>query len=277
MNMVGYTKLFSSIITSTIWREPNEVRILWITMLAIADKNGEVAASIPGLGDMARLSIQDTEEALEVLKSIDGYSRSKEFDGRRIEDIDGGWRILNYLKYRNLLSADERREYFRVKKAEQRARQTMSLTVFDNPQCQHIAEAEADTKKSTSEEKEGMETIRLPKVNSDVLPTTDNAKRIATLFRRRLTTAWSEKEVKAYKKICPIEPEELSVLEGYYEAERAKGEEGIHRRDLLTFLNNFTGEVDRARQFEGSRKKKNGAGRSGEWSDERRSGADMDW
>lgn len=34
----------------------------------------------------------------------------------------------------------------------------------------------------------------------------------------------------------------------YTEAERAKGDDGRHRRDLLTFLNNFTGELDRARE-----------------------------
>lgn len=40
--------------------------------------------------------------------------------------------------------------------------------------------------------------------------------------------------------------DELTVVEKYYEFERKKGDKGIHRRDLATFLNNYGGEVDRA-------------------------------
>lgn len=90
-------------------------------MLALSDKNGEVWGSIPGLADMARVSIEQCEDALKELESPDKYSRSQEHEGKRIETIDGGWMLLNHPKYKRLLSADERREYFRVRKAEQRA------------------------------------------------------------------------------------------------------------------------------------------------------------
>ena len=89
-----------------------------------------------------------------------------------------------------------------------------------------------------------------PKANPN-LPTSEPAQRIASLFSRRLTTPWSKKEVKAFKAIGPIESADLDVIFRYYAAERAKGdtgpEGGRHRRDLATFLNNFTGELDRAR------------------------------
>lgn len=122
MSMTGYTKLFSSILASTIWREAKEVKILWITMLAMADRNGKVDGSIPGLADMARLSIAETQTALKALMAPDEFSRSKEFEGRRIETADGGWQILNHGKYRRLMGADDRREYMRVKKRESRDR-----------------------------------------------------------------------------------------------------------------------------------------------------------
>jgi len=47
--MKPFTKLFSSIVTSSIWRESDHVRLLWVTMLAMADKNGEIWASVGGL------------------------------------------------------------------------------------------------------------------------------------------------------------------------------------------------------------------------------------
>ena len=50
---MSYTKLFNSIISSTIWTEDDKTRIIWVTMMAMADQNGEIQASIPGLARMA--------------------------------------------------------------------------------------------------------------------------------------------------------------------------------------------------------------------------------
>lgn len=83
-------------------------------------------------------------------------------------------------------------------------------------------------------------------------PTTEYAKRIAALFRRRLTTNWSEKEIRQYKKLVKdgYFIEDLELVERYYVFERRKGDMGIHRRDLQTFLNNYPGEVDRAKLWD---------------------------
>lgn len=157
MHMSGYTKLFNSILHSTIWNEGNETRIVWITMLAMADKEGNVQASIPGLAKMAGVSIADTEAALKKFQEPDQYSRTPEFEGRRIKPCDGGWTLLNHGKYRRLMSTEERREYNRQKQAEYRQRKkdedgNESITVNDSEQCQHIAEAEAEADTDTKEE-----------------------------------------------------------------------------------------------------------------------------
>lgn len=120
--MNGYTKLFGSIVASTIWREDDKTRIVWVTMLAMANKHGDVEASIPGLSDLARVSIADVEKALATLLAPDGYSRTKDYEGRRISPIEGGWHILNHSKYREKMSKDERRNYLARKQAERRAR-----------------------------------------------------------------------------------------------------------------------------------------------------------
>lgn len=118
--MAGYTKLFNSILQSTIWREDDKTRIVWITLLAMADKNGVAETSIPSLADAARVSLEDCLTALEKLKSPDKYSRTKDHEGRRLEECDGGFFMLNHAKYRAKMSADERREYNRQKQAEWR-------------------------------------------------------------------------------------------------------------------------------------------------------------
>jgi hypothetical protein len=129
MTEVSYTKLFSSITDSTIWSESAETRIVWITMLAMCDKNGWVYASIPGLAHRAHVTIEETEEALNKFLSPDKYSRTPDHEGRRIEVIDGGWALLNHPKYKAIRSADERREYQRKWIAEKRKAEKKLLNV----------------------------------------------------------------------------------------------------------------------------------------------------
>lgn len=134
--MPGYTKLFNSILASTIWRADNVTRIVWITLLAMSDKNGVAECSIPGLADLARVSVSQCRKAVKNLASPDPDSRSHEYEGRRIEEVDGGFRILNHGKYRAKLNADERREYNRIKQQEYRNRQKLSADVNDvNDEC----------------------------------------------------------------------------------------------------------------------------------------------
>jgi hypothetical protein len=152
-----FTKLFNSILDSTIWQEPPPTKLVWITMLAMADRNGEVHASIPGLAKRAGVTLSECEHALECLLSPDKYSRTQDHEGRRIKEIDGGFRLLNHGKYRALLSAEERREYNRQKQAEYRASQKrvndMSMTVNHNKQCAHSTEAEAEAEAEADTEK----------------------------------------------------------------------------------------------------------------------------
>jgi hypothetical protein len=129
---VGYAKLFSSIVYSTIWQEEPHTKICWITMLAMADQSGHVMASIPGLAKSAGISLDQCLNALEVLSGPDPYSRTKDHEGRRIITIDGGWALLNYLKYRAIKSEEETREKNRVKVATWRAKQKVTVTNSGN-------------------------------------------------------------------------------------------------------------------------------------------------
>lgn len=120
--MSGYTKLFSSLVDSTIWRESKETKIVWITMLAKCDRYGIVEASVPGLADAAKVSVDECVVALKVLSEPDTWSRTKEYEGRRIQECDGGWTILNHAKYRDKMSMEDRLERQRIWQAEYRKR-----------------------------------------------------------------------------------------------------------------------------------------------------------
>ena len=121
-----FTKLFNSILDSTIWQESKDTKLVWITMLAMSDKNGEIHASIPGLAVRSGVSIAECEQALQCLLAPDKYSRTKDDEGRRIAEVDGGWRLINHPKYRALLSAEERREYLAKKQRDHRSKSTVN-------------------------------------------------------------------------------------------------------------------------------------------------------
>ncbi len=158
--MHGFTKLFSTLITSTVWREGDKVRVVWITMLALADKNGVVPASVPGLAAMANVSTEECRAALGVLLAPDVDSRTREHEGRRIEEVDGGWRLLNYAKYREMGRSVDRSEYLRVKQQEHRdkKRQPVSTTVN---QSKPISEAEAEAEANTESDQVPISSSRL--------------------------------------------------------------------------------------------------------------------
>lgn len=106
----GYIKLFGEdLLRSTVWQEAAHVRLVWITLMCLCDDKGAVSASVPGLAREAGVSIEQCEEAISRFLAPDRYSRTKEHEGRRVEEIDGGWRLLNHAKYRAKLGAAEQR------------------------------------------------------------------------------------------------------------------------------------------------------------------------
>ena len=152
---VTFTKLFSSITESTIWCEDSDTRVVWITLLAMSDKYGRVWGSIPGIAKRAAVSLEATEIALSKFLGPDKYSRSNTYDpdsnGRRIEAIEGGWKIINHAHYRRIRDEEERRAYKaeherkrrEKKRGQSRGQSGQKWTSVDRGG--HNAEAEADT------------------------------------------------------------------------------------------------------------------------------------
>ena len=150
----GFTKLFSEIITSSIWSEDDKTRIMWITILALADQHGHVKAALPGLAAMARMSIEDSQKATQKLEAPDDFSRTTDHEGRRIEKVDGGWFVLNHGKFRDRERAEKRREYMKNLMAERRSgvdeselTEVNSKLTGDNPSASVSGSASASDKK----------------------------------------------------------------------------------------------------------------------------------
>jgi hypothetical protein len=119
--MSGFALLWGRILDSSIWQENEATRLVWITMLAMKDKDGVVQAAPVGLAARARVSLDACLAALKKFKEPDPLSSNPENEGKRIEEIPGGWLILNADFYQ--CSNDAKRAFWREQKAKQRARQ----------------------------------------------------------------------------------------------------------------------------------------------------------
>ena len=118
-----YNKLFYSILDSSIWLEESPTRILFVTLLAAMDQDGFAHfAALQNLANRAVLSIEETEKAVTLLEAPDPNSADKEFDGRRIERVPGGWMVLNARKYHDVATRQIAREKVRKRVAKFRQR-----------------------------------------------------------------------------------------------------------------------------------------------------------
>lgn len=149
---MSYSKLHSSIVNSSLWGEEDHVRLLFITMLAMCDKDGIVYGSRLGIERAAMITYTDDDRnPWQVLMSEDKDSsdkiRAPENGGRRIEEISGGFRLLNFSYYRGLRNDDDRREQNRA--AQERHRKSARISQGQPPSAavshdKPISEAEAE-------------------------------------------------------------------------------------------------------------------------------------
>lgn len=207
-------------------------------MLAIADKNGEVQASIPGLARVAGVSLPDCEAAILKLISPDPYSRTPDDEGRRIEKIDGGWALLNHAKYRTMASKDEAITANAERQRRHRERKKRNVSVTEsNGECEivtqdrDIAEAKADTeakaKKSHTRKKE--ESLPLPFDSPEFAEAWGRWTQHRKQIKKPLTALSVQGTLKKFAEWGErqsIENIEASITAGWQGVFPAKGEKG---------------------------------------------------
>jgi len=111
--MNGFTKLVPEIVQSSIWNEPSDIRIVWITLLAIKDADGYVRGDSQVISRMANVPVESAVQALEKFQQPDPNSHTPDNEGRRIEQAPGGWIVLNHYLYRERDTKGDHAEYMR--------------------------------------------------------------------------------------------------------------------------------------------------------------------
>lgn len=125
--MNTWTPLWSQVVDSSLWEEKPSVRVLFMTMLALKDADHIVRYDAFKLHKKAHLSAVDTLEALKVLSSPDERRQEfpQEHDGRRIQECEQGWLILNGEKYREMIQKMKVREYKTQWQREKRSKEVV--------------------------------------------------------------------------------------------------------------------------------------------------------
>lgn len=101
----AWFKLQCRVFESTIWEEDASTRIVWVTLIAEAQRPenmnhwpGCVRMSANALRRRANVSPQEFDHAMERLMAPDNWSRTNPGQPRIIE-IEGGWRIPAFEEY----------------------------------------------------------------------------------------------------------------------------------------------------------------------------------
>ena len=146
---MGFTKLFSSILTSSVWCEDHPTVRVWIGMMALANIQGIVEGSIPGIASICRVTVPECQKAIELFSSPDPFSRNPDFEGRRIEPHLGGWRILNHENYRSKGQDKDgsRADYMRRDRSQHK-------DVTRNNELLHVTQKTEDRKQKTEKKKD---------------------------------------------------------------------------------------------------------------------------
>jgi hypothetical protein len=135
---VSFAKLDKGILDSSLMDEDPMTRLVFILMLAAADRHGVVEMTPGRLAKRIGLDLSTVVAALERLTRPDEDSKSPDEDGRRLVPLgegQRGWRIVNYVRYRDARDDEERRRY---KTEWQRRKRATESTDVHGGQCGHL-------------------------------------------------------------------------------------------------------------------------------------------
>jgi len=151
-----YAKLFSRIAQSSLMEEKVTTRYVFMMMLAISDRHGDVIGTDVAIARTMNVTLLEFVNSVKPLLAPDPASNSQAEEGRRLVPSENGrgYRIVNYTAYRDMKSDEEKREYMRNY---MRNRRSGKEKVSHVKPCKDLlndvthteaeAEAEADTKK----------------------------------------------------------------------------------------------------------------------------------
>jgi hypothetical protein len=202
-----YGKIFASMFDGSLYGNWKAI-VTFQQMIILCNQDGVVDMTPQALAARTSIPLDIIQEGLAVLEAPDKYSRSREHDGRRIERLDDdrpwGWRLINYRKYRLMVSAEEKREADRARIAAKRAaekakKSTGSDETRQSQESQKVANvAQAEVEAEAVKEKEDAANAAVVDVwryGVDLLAGVGMTAAQARTFVGKLCRDWGEADV----------------------------------------------------------------------------------
>jgi hypothetical protein len=148
-----FGKYFASTFTGSMVGAGSTVFAVWGYVIANC-RDGSVELNPRLLAMILGDTPESIQKAVDFLCAPDAESRTKEHDGRRL--LHQGaflYDVPNHATYRKILNEDERREYFRVKKQEERQRKK-ALTAGHSETVNNVHTSQHNQKQSSEAEGE---------------------------------------------------------------------------------------------------------------------------
>jgi len=122
MGTQHFVKLWASLLDSSLWEERDVTLRTFVALLLLADSDGRVEITLPGLIRRVARPRDDVLDALDRLGAVDPESGSPVECGRRILPLTdrAGWSIVNYAAYRNLQTRGQAANAARQARARER-------------------------------------------------------------------------------------------------------------------------------------------------------------
>jgi hypothetical protein len=197
-----FVKLFSQILDSSI-ADNRKLRHFFTDLLLCADASGNVMMTDTAIARRIGATVDEVEWGLKELSSPDHRSKTPDYEGRRIERLEGhgyGWKILNYEMYRAMRDAEQLREATRIRVQRHRAKKA-GLPCNDGNALRNASNAmqKAEGEVDAEEEVEAKESRRVKpsKLDSPLFESNDSPE-----FREAMTE-WFEYKVQRKERYTP--------------------------------------------------------------------------
>ena len=240
---MSYGKIFSSTFTGSMVGAGSDVFAVWSYVISNTIQ-GQVELNPVLLSAIIGCPKDRIVAAIEFLCKPDPDSRNKESDGARlVKEGQFAYLVVSHFIYRSMQDEDERREYNRIKKRESREKLCKNANkngiVIDSQKMSAQAEAGSISKKQEAD------TLKTPLPPKGALQM-----RAEKIFKRRSETPLTASERRAFQKnkaaITATTEQDWKLLEAFYAAPQS---ETYSRKDLATLVNNWNGEIDRAKAW----------------------------
>ena len=109
--MTGFVKIYGSqLLGSSLMDEDVSTRWLFLCLCSAADPGGFVRCqTIKAAARLANITKGQASRGLDTLAAPDPDSTTEEQEGRRILRVEGGWQLVNYDKYREMQTDQQRK------------------------------------------------------------------------------------------------------------------------------------------------------------------------